>query len=229
MFPNCSFMTDMPPVPEMSEDEFNAKLAKSVAESAARMKTLEQARRESAALRESNDAVDDLRRLREVLMEHVERTDRQARSLLRLDEYEACDKDIDPGIKCIRLGRAVRQTIVLQQELLGLRPAPGARMSAARKEIVAEEPEQDDDHPPREDMRDRERENLHDGDDTYDYDDRPYDQVIASIRDTFKIPAEAKPASKRRAPIPAATPEAPVAALAGGAEPAAYSREHGPP
>jgi hypothetical protein len=214
----------------MSEEEFNAKLARNVAESAAHMKTLEKARRESAALRESNDAVDDLRRLREVLMEHVERTGFHARGVVRNDEFESCDLKLDPAVKCIRLARAVRQTVVLQQEVLGLRPAPGARMGAVVSEDVAEvsaEPARDDDRQRREDMRDRE--NLHDRDDTYDYDDRPYEDVIASIRETCKIPADAKSASKRRAVVPAVVPETHVAALAGAAEPGAYRREHGPP
>jgi hypothetical protein len=217
------------PPPEMSEDEFNAKLAKNVAESAAHMKTLEQARRDSAAIRESNDAVDDLRRLREVLMEHVERTGFHARGVVRNDEFESCDLKLDPAVKCIRLARAVRQTVVLQQEVLGLRPAPGVRMGAAEPVVAVATAEavRDDDRVRREDMRDRE--NLHDRDDTYDYDDRPYEDVIASIRETCKIPADAKPASKRRATVPAATHEPHVPALAGAAEPGVYRREHGPP
>ncbi len=218
------------PIPEMSEEEFNAKLAKNVAETAAHMKTLEKARRDSAAIRESNDAVDDLRRLREVLMEHVERTGNHARGVVRNDEFESCDLKLDPAVKCIRLARAVRQTIVLQQEVLGLRAAPGVRTPAAEAAVAvaADEPARDDDRARREDMRDRE--NPHDPDDTYDYDDRPYEDVIASIRETCKIPADAKPASKRRrAGVPAATFEPHVAALAGAAEPGAYRREHGPP
>lgn len=219
------------PIPEMSEDEFNAKLAKNVAESAAHMKTLEKARRDSAALRESNDAVDDLRRLREVLMNHVDRTDSHARGVVRNDEWESCDLKLDPAVKCIRLARAVRQTVVLQQEVLGLRAAPGVRnfaaVSEAAAEIAAAEPVREDDRERREYMRDHE--NLHDRDDTYDYDDRPYEEVIASIRETFKIPADAKPASKRRKAVPAAMPEPHIAALAGATEPGAYRREQGPP
>lgn len=217
------------PLPEMSEEEFNAKLAKNIAETAAHMKTLEKARRDSAAIRESNDAVDDLRRLREVLMEHVERTGNHARGVVRNDEYESCDLKLDPAIKCIRLARAVRQTVVLQQEVLGLRLAPGARMGAAEPvvAVATTEPVRDDDRVRREDMRDRE--NLHDRDDTYDYDDRPYEDVIASIRETCKIPADGKPAPKRRAGVPAATHEPHVPTLAGAAEPGAYRHEHGPP
>ena len=69
----------------LSEEEFNARLARNVAAHAEQMKVLEEARRDTAALRETNDAVADLRRLREILMDHVERTDRQAKGLLRLD------------------------------------------------------------------------------------------------------------------------------------------------
>ena len=224
---------EQPEHSELSEEDFNARLARNVAIQAEQMKTLEEARRNTAALRETNDAVDDLRRLREILMEHVERTDRQARGLLRLDEYENCDKTIDPGMKCIRLGRAVRQTVVLQQELLGLRAAPGARALAGREtEVPAPEVKTTEKTPEireREEFRDRDRNDTRDPDDTYDYDDRPYDQVIASIRETFKIPAEAAPVKRvRSAVLPEAIPE--HAAVPAGAEaPAPFRRERGPP
>ena len=222
----------------LSEEEFNARLARNVAAHAEQMKILEEARRDTAALRETNDAVADLRRLREILMEHVERTDRQAKGLLRLDEYENCDRRLDPGVKCIRLGRAVRQTVVLQQELLGLRAAPGARALADREadtetaggeateaEAIAEEtPEVRE----REDRRDRN--DTHDRDDTYDYDDRPYEQVIAAIREEFRIPSNAAPVKRvRSAVLPDAMPEPHIAALAGAQTPAPFRRERGPP
>jgi len=219
----------------LSEEEFNARLARNVAIQAEQMKILEEARRTTAALRETNDAVDDLRRLREILMEHVERTDRQAKGLLRLDEYENCDKTLDPGLKCMRLGRAVRQTVVLQQELLGLRAAPGARALAGREtEVVTPEVETTPEETPevreRADHRERDRNDNRDPDDTYDYDDRPYDQVIASIREEFKIPAEAAPAKRVRSavlPIPLLEPRVP--ALAGAEDSAPFRRERGPP
>jgi hypothetical protein len=219
----------------LSEEEFNARLARNVAAHAEQMKVLEEARRNTAALRETNDAVDDLRRLREILMEHVERSDRQAKGLLRLDEYENCDRTFDPGVKCIRLGRAVRQTVVLQQELLGLRAAPGARALVGRDIAVAapeaevttrETPEVRE----REDFRERDRNDTRDPDDTYDYDDRPYEQVIASIREGFKIPAEAAPVKRVRSAVPPdAMPEPHVAALAGAQAPTPFQRERGPP
>lgn len=219
---------------EPSEEEFNARLARNVAAHAEQMKILEEARRNTAALRETNDAVADLRRLRDILMEHVERTDRQAKGLLRLDEYENCDRDIDPGIKCIRLARAVRQTVVLQQELLELRPAPGARALAGREAEVAApqvEAAPADEAPEvreREDFRDRAE--THDRDDTYDYDDRPYDQVIAAIREEFRIPAAAAPVKRvRSVALPIAMTEPHVVALAGAEAPVPFRRERGPP
>ena len=215
------------PPPELSDEEFNARLAKNIAEAGAHMQTLEEARRKTAGLRETNDAVEDLRRLREVLMGHVERTDRQARSMLRLDEYEACNKSADPAIQCVRLARAVRQTIVLQQELLGLRLAPGMRHAAA-KEGVAEKtatPEREDVDAP--DLNDEahEREELHDRDDTDDYDGRPYHEVVDSIRAEFKIPAgvAVKPVT------PANTPTIRQQMLAGGAVGSTHRLVHGPP
>ena len=226
---------EQPATEELSEEEFNARLARSVAAHAEQMKILEEARRETAALRETNDAVADLRRLREILMDHVERTDRQAKGLLRLDEYENCDRRLDPGTKCIRLALAVRRTVVLQQELLGLRAAPGARALAGREadaeaaevETVAEEkPEVRE----REDRREQDRNDVHDRDDTYEYDDRPYEQVIASIREEFRIPAKAVPAKRARsAVVPDALPEPHVVALAGAKVPAPFRRERGPP
>jgi len=184
--------------------------------------------------------VEDLRRLREILMEHVERTDRQAKGLLRLDEYENCDRTLDPGMKCLRLALAVRRTVVLQQELLGLRAAPGARALAGREITAAAveaeaapEAETTEDKPEvreREDFRERDRADTRDPDDTHDHDDRLYDQVIASIRREFRIPADAAPVKRvRSAVLPHPVPEPHVVALAGAQAPAPFRRERGPP
>jgi len=225
-------MTDAPP-PELSEEEFNARLAKNIAEAGAHMKTLEEARRATAGLRESNDAVEDLRRLREVLMGHVERTDRQATGLLRDHEYEACDHKIDPAMKCVRLARAVRQSIVLQQELLGLRPAPGMRFGAgkdaAAKKTVADELERETSEAPDSADEAVEREDLRDRDDSYDYDDRPYDEVVDSIRAEFKIPADAAAAPKNALNGIANAPTVRQTILAGGAVASTHRLVHGPP
>jgi flavin-dependent dehydrogenase len=103
-------------------------------------------------------------------------------------------------MKCVRLARAVRQSIVLQQELLGLRLTPGMRFAAATaaaaektvadalERAIAETPDRADEACEREDLRDR--------DDTYDYDDRSYGEVVESIRAEFKIPADAIAAPK---------------------------------
>jgi hypothetical protein len=234
----CS-LYDLPmnrtPPPAMSEEEFNAKLAKNVAESGAYMKTLEEARRSTAGLRESNDAVEDLRRLREVLMGHVDRTDRQARSLLRLDEYEAADHSIDPAMKCIKLARAVRLSIVLQQELLGLRPVPGARLPAV-KDATAEKPaaaaperELRDTETADTETRETDREQLHDRDDTHDYDDRSYDEVIDAIRTEFEIPAGVPVAAKAPRKPGGGKPKIRTEILASASAPPAFRLEHGPP
>src|SRR5436305_12884281 len=100
LFPNCPFMEHSEPT-ELSEEEFDARLARNVAAHAEQMKILEEARRNTAGLRETNDAVADLRRLRDILMQHADRTDRQAKGLLRLHEYENCDRTIDPGPRLI--------------------------------------------------------------------------------------------------------------------------------
>jgi hypothetical protein len=228
-------MIDAPP-PELSEDEFNARLAQNIAQAGVHMKTLEDARQATAGLRESNDAVEDLRRLREILMEHVERTGRQATGLLRNHEYEACDHKIDPAMKCVRLARAVRQSIVLQQELLGLRLTPGMRFAAATaaaaektvadalERAIAETP----DSPDRADEA-CEREDLRDRDDTYDYDDRPYDEVVEAIRAEFKIPAEVTVKPKAAPAGVANTPTIRRQMLASGAAVPNSRLIHGPP
>ncbi|HTJ64872.1 MAG TPA: hypothetical protein VL899_13795, partial [Alphaproteobacteria bacterium] len=156
-----------------------------------------------------------------------------ATGLLRDHEYEACDHKIDPAMKCVRLARAVRQSIVLQQELLGLRPAPGMRFGAGKdaatektvadelERSVAEAPDSADEAVEREDLRDR--------DDSYDYDDRPYDEVVDSIRAKFKIPADmaAKPAAS--ANTPANTRSDRAKTIAGGGAVPSSRLVHGPP
>ncbi len=196
--------------------------------------------RDDWALTETDDAVADLRRCRKFLMEHLELSWREAKGLLRRDERENCVQGIDPGFKAVRLARAVRQVIAQQQELLGLRPVPGARVAAAARALDAEPAslpndirEVDD----RNDLRDREYDDLRDRSDLDDYDDydnRPYEQVMASIHDDLRRisnprPMEAAPARKA-ATVPAgAEVRFREVLLSSSAAPAPHRRERGPP
>jgi hypothetical protein len=132
----------------------------------------------------------------------------------------------------------VRQSIVLQQELLGLRLTPGLRFAAATavaakaatagktvadalERAIAETPDRADEACEREDLRDR--------DDTYDYDDRPYDEVVEAIRAEFKIPADAIAAPKTAANGVANAPTTRRQIPAGGASAPNSRLIHGPP
>jgi hypothetical protein len=74
-----------------------------------------------------------------------------------------------------------------------------------------------------------EREDLRDRDDTYDYDDRPYGEVVESIRAEFKIPAEVT--VKPQAPTTgvANAPTVRQQILASGASVPTHRLVHGPP
>jgi hypothetical protein len=74
-----------------------------------------------------------------------------------------------------------------------------------------------------------EREDLRDRDDTYDYDDRPYGEVVGSIRAEFKIPADAIAAPKSASNGVATAPTIRRQMLASGAAVPNSRLIHGPP
>jgi hypothetical protein len=179
-------------------------LTRSIVDWSAKLKLVEATRRREAAVRETNDAVDDLARLRAIGMSHAERTDREAAGLLTCNEQNPLARGADPAIKFVRVARAVRQAIVLQQELLGLRPVAGARAGIALAEAAhapsnpAPPPSQPLGLGPalssgageglsdrtENDLADRERSDL---DDLYDYDDRSFPEAIAGVRRTLGV------------------------------------------
>jgi len=219
--------------PEMARADFDAALSKSVREWAANAERVEAARRQTLAMRETNDAIEDLRRLRQLGMEHAERTSREGRGLLTYDEREGLSSRADPGFKFNRIARAVRQIVVLQQELLGLRPVAGLRAMADAPAAVAEiadaEPARREtepgDRPERNDLPDRERPER---DDLYDYDDRAYGEVVAGVKQVLGVaPVEPEFRTSMPAPIkpfkPHPRPTASASAVG------ANARERGPP
>jgi hypothetical protein len=190
------------------------------------VKQLENLRRETAAQRETTDAVEDLQRLRNILMEHAEITLREAKGLLTTDEYENCVRGVDPGQKAIRLARSVRHTVVLTQELLGLRPVPGTRAAAAAETQSAADTEHREprEHPERERREDfRERE-------VFDHAGRPTAEIIEELRDEVDALTKPRPRSKG-APPQRYEPIGHWLAPAGapGVKPVEYPNERGPP
>ena len=153
-----------------------------------------QEKRATAAEIWQAEQLGDLRRMREIGMNFVERLERRASGLLLEREERAF---LDAGDICLgfaRVTRAVRQIIVLEQEMLGLREPPVARAvgrnSAAHSTESAAPPAADPvgdrTDPP---DTDRERNDLNDLD---DYDRGPADAVVAQIRSTLGL-AEAPP------------------------------------
>jgi hypothetical protein len=180
-------------------------LKRSIADWAGKLKEVEAIRRREAAVRETNDAVDDLARLRAIGMNHAERTDREASGILTCAEQEAVGRGTDPAIKFVRVARAVRQIVVLQQEVLGLRPVAGVRVVAEKAADAIPSPAPSPSEPgglsptlPRgageglsdrteNDLADRERSDLSERDDLYDYDDRAFPEVVAGVRRTLGV------------------------------------------
>jgi hypothetical protein len=187
--------------PETARAEFDAALSKSVREWAAKAKEVEAVRLETMALRETNDAIEDLRRLRQIGMEHAERTSREGRDLLTFDERDGLARGTDPGLKFNRIARTVRQIVVLQQELLGNRPVAGIRAVADAPTAVARttdaEPAQRETE--RSDLADRERPERND---LYDYDDRSFDQAVDGVRQTLGVSAAQDVAAEANASTP---------------------------
>jgi hypothetical protein len=195
--------------------------------------------RDDSAQKETDDAVADLRRCREFLMEHLELSWREAKGLLRTEERANCVNGIDPGFKAVRLARAVRQVIAQQQELMGLRPVPGIRVAVAAPAAETSEQPTVERNDAREasDLRDREYDDLRDRSDLDDYDDydnRPYEQVMASIHDDLRRiskprPVETEPARKAAIVPVNAEMRLREELLTSAAAPAPHRRERGPP
>jgi hypothetical protein len=159
---------------------------------------------------------------------------------LSFDEQEASKRGGDPGLKFNRVARAVRQIVVLQQELLGNRPVAGVRAMAdiqrAATDVPAQPRAQAEDDIERSDLPDRERD-RNDLNDLYDYDDRAYGDVVADVRQVLNISPAAGPdfPADVKAPVlrvPAGTHRKPnhrARLTASASAVGANARERGPP
>ena len=154
----------------------------------------------------------ELERLLEAGMGTARLINRCIAGELSLPETKALIGGGSVATELVRVSRAVRQVIVLEQELTGLRPAPdrdaelrsseaGAREASARETGAGDSA---DSREPSESERDRP-----DPNDIDDYDKGPLDQVIARIRKAVRLAAPADdpfappPGRKRRDDAPA--------------------------
>ncbi len=172
----------------------------------ARLRQVQEMRRLERPIKTTAGSLDDLEQLRGFAMGFAERLDREGRGMLRETEREAVgyNNRTDITLRFVRVARAVRQIVVLEQEMLGLRPVAGVRaaaaavassVGAAAEPDVAATDEADDERGDFEragderpdfercDLRDRP-----DPDDLDDYDDRPAEQVIAALRRDLGAP-----------------------------------------
>ena len=166
----------------------------------------------------------DLGDLRGAGMNLVRRMDRRVAGKLPEDEEKAFGKIADPILSFARLSRSVRQIIVLEQELMGLRmPQLGRDATYAERDDKSRlrgfrkwpGKDPDDDCYENPDTRDasdlydhdndlRDTDDLGDAeetDDTNDYLAAPADEIIARVRTALGVPQ------------PADTPITPDAAL----------------
>jgi hypothetical protein len=138
-------------------------------------------------------ALDDLERLQHIAMDMAEIVGRRSRGLLRQDEREGGMAEGDNVLDLVRISRAVRQIIVLQEEILGLRErpvrrAPGARNPGAPTATAADPVEaamaQSRNVAETSDIRDRS--DLNDYDDLDDYDHRDGETVFKAVREVVE-------------------------------------------
>ncbi len=117
----------------------------------------------------------------------IDRLERRANGLLRYDEEKIFERGGDIFTGFARVSRAVRQIIVLEQEIFGLRQPPGMRAAAngnvsipqARSWTASERQENE---------RDVERSDLND---LNDYNNGSIETVVACIRKSLGIEPEA--------------------------------------
>jgi hypothetical protein len=167
---------------------------------ARKIRQIEALKAEMRPARETGLALDDLHRLRALGMDSAERNERQASGTMTVRERDAAVPG-DTGLRFTRIARAVRQIIVMEQELMGLRPVPTPRTGAARPAPAAASAESPTstaaasgntgagEAPEPNDLRDRsdlrDRPDTHDYDDHDDYDRGPYEQVLERVLTTL--------------------------------------------
>jgi hypothetical protein len=97
----------------------------------ARMETIAAIKAKTRPVEQTGLALDDLHRLRALGMEAAERNERQAQGVLTVREQDEAVRG-DCGLRFTRIAKAVRQIVVLEQEMMGLRDVPVPKGSAAR-------------------------------------------------------------------------------------------------
>jgi len=184
----------------------------------------DEARRARVVAAARTEQLADLKRLRDVGMIFVDQLERRSRGLLRMDEENAFSPDIDAPLAFARLSRAVRQIIVLEQEIMGLRPVARSPVNAdpanapANANVAASAPE------PSRNAGDRTEDERDRGDlnDLDDYDRGPIEDVVGRIKSALGVGSAEKSFAE---PSPPPTPPAKGA----GCEPGSSVSLHAPP
>ncbi len=178
-------------------------------------------RKQLMAERQTADALGDLRRLREIGMMRAEQTVQDGEDRVHGAVRDSGAKPLDSVTAFVQVARAVRQIIVLEQELLGQRPVPVARAAAARPADT--QPAVSNRRAPNQsaDSDLRERSDL---DDLNDYDDRSFQQVLSGIHEALDLPV---PMTAMEALAARAAPAVAAKTLAfAAAAPKSWARSH---
>jgi hypothetical protein len=140
-----------------------------------------------------------LRIARDATVNIIDKIDRASAGLLEAREDHPMSGTVDLCLAFDRAARTLRQIIVLEQEVAGLRepqrryspaaPADGAAPKTAAPNDSEDRAERDADY---------ERDDLRDRDDIDDYDNREFDVVLASIHKTLDRVARDLPFEERR-------------------------------
>jgi hypothetical protein len=144
-----------------------------------------------------------LRMARDATVNMIDKIDRAAAGLLEAREDHPMSGTTDLCLAFTRVTRTLRQIIVLEQEVAGLREPPRRYYAAASAPAAANDAASRDSEDRAERDDDRERDDLRDPpdrDDTHDdddYDDREFDIVLASVRKTLDRVARDLPFEER--------------------------------
>jgi hypothetical protein len=138
-------------------------------------------------VRETEAQLQDLNRMRAAGMMFIDRMERRANGLLRYDEEKIFERGVDIFTGFARVSRAVRQIIVLEQEIFGLRPPSGTRAAANGNAPATRDPYRTLSERSFSEC-DTDRSDLND---LNDYDNGPIDVVVARIAKTLGVEPKA--------------------------------------
>jgi hypothetical protein len=153
------------------------------------------------------DQLECLRFARRASVNIIDKIDRATAGMLEAREEQPMSGTTDLCLAFTRVARAMRQIVVLEQEVAGLRepptrrpaaPAPAAANDAAPKAVSPKDSaERDEDYEPDDTYDAPDRDDTHD-DDTDDYDEREFDVVLSSLRKTLARAAADLPFEERK-------------------------------